>query len=90
MFIPLMLSCLLCAACAKKVETLSDGKPGYKVYCEMFEDRCFADIERLCKDKSYMIVSEHSNIIRPPLGWPENTGNWRFSSRWWKEVRCMP
>lgn len=86
--VSIFLCLALCSACAKQKATLADGKPGYKVHCEMFEERCFDEIRLLCGDKSYTLVAERESIVRPPLGWIDRGGNWKFSSRFWKEVRC--
>ncbi|MCL1985809.1 MAG: hypothetical protein FWG59_05110 [Betaproteobacteria bacterium] len=89
----LALLCVLgCAACAKQMTTLSDGQPGYAVYCDTYRERCLDDIARLCRGKSYMIVTERSREHIPPLGKPPDTGGvfLTFNSRYWMEVRCDP
>jgi len=83
-----LLCSLVCAGCARPLKTLSDGQPGYDVYCETFRERCLHDIALVCKEKSYMIVTERSREHTPPLGWPDNGGPLLFNSRYWMEVRC--
>jgi hypothetical protein len=78
----------LCSACAKPLTALSDGKPGYKVYCDANRERCVAEMERLCGDRGYELVSERASEIRPPLGWIDAGGVLKFNSRYWMEVRC--
>lgn len=88
--IPLLLLCAaLCAACAKKEVMLSDGGPGYKVYCDSYRERCVADMERMCGEKGYAVVSERAEETRPPLGSIDTGGTWKFNSRYWIEMRCQ-
>jgi hypothetical protein len=88
----LVLICsLVCAACAKPLTTLSDGRPGYAVYCDTVRTRCMDEIALLCRDKSPMIVSERAQEVSLPIGWIETGGPLpKFNSRYWMEVRCDP
>jgi hypothetical protein len=89
MFALVLLCSLLCAACAKPLTTLSDGNPGYAVYCDTVRTRCIDDIERLCRGKGYMIVSERAQESTQPLGWIDSGGvSSKFNSRYWMEARC--
>jgi len=84
-----LLCCLGCAACAKQMTTLSDGQPGYAVYCETVRERCLDEIARLCRGQNSMIISERAQEHRPPLGWIDNGAVLpKFNSRYWMEVRC--
>jgi hypothetical protein len=86
----LALLCILaCAACAKPLTTLSDGRPGYAVNCETVRQRCLDEIALVCRDKGYMIVTERAQEIRQPLGWIDTGAvSAKFNSRYWMEVRC--
>ena len=86
-----LLCSLVCAGCAKPLTTLSDGQPGYAVYCDTVRTRCMDEIALLCKDKSYMIISERAREVSLPIGWVD-TGAvlHKFNSRYWMEVRCEP
>jgi hypothetical protein len=87
----LVLVCALaCFSCAKKVVTLSDGEPGYAVYCDTVRTRCMDEIAYLCRGKSYMIVSERAQEEHVPIGWIDSGGLLKFNSRYWMEVRCIP
>jgi hypothetical protein len=84
-----LLCSLACAACAKQLTTLSDGQPGYAVNCETVRQRCFDEIALLCRDKSYMIVTERAQEWRLPLDWIDTGAvHPKFNSRYWMEVRC--
>jgi len=86
-----LLCVLVCASCAKKLTTLSDGRPGYAVYCDTLRTRCMDEIALLCRDKSYMIISERAQEVSVPLGWIDTGGVFpKFNSRYWMEVRCDP
>ena len=85
------LCALVCTSCAKQLTTLSDGKPGYAVHCETVRTRCMDEIALLCRDKSYMILSERAQEVSVPLGWIDAGGVFpKFNSRYWMEVRCDP
>jgi hypothetical protein len=86
-----LLCSLVCVACAKPLKTLSDGRPGYAVYCDTVRTRCMDEIALLCKDKNYMIISERAQEY-PQLSTWVDTGavSNRFNSRYWMEVRCDP
>jgi hypothetical protein len=88
----LILVCsLVCASCAKPLTTLSDGQPGYAVYCDTLRTRCMDEIALLCQGKSPMIVSERAQEVSVPLGWIDTGGVFpQFNSRYWMEVRCEP
>ena len=86
-----LLCSLVCAACAKQLTTLSDGRPGYAVNCETYRERCMHEIALLCRDKNYMIVTERAQEVSAPLGWIDTGGVFpKFNSRYWMEVRCDP
>ena len=86
-----LLCALLCASCAKKVTTLSDGKPGYAVHCETVRQRCMDEIALLCRGKSHMIVTERAQEVFLPLDWIDTGAvHHKFNSRYWMEVRCDP
>jgi len=79
----------VCAGCARPLVTLSDGEPGYAVYCETFRKRCMEDIARLCRGKSYMIVKERAQESNLPIDWVDTGASHPvFNSRYWMEVRC--
>ena len=80
---------LICMACAKPLKTLSDGQPGYAVSCDTARTRCIDEITRLCRGKSYIIVMERAQEVRPDIDWVD-TGAVRpkFNSRYWMEARC--
>ena len=82
----LVFLCILaCASCARPLKTLSDGRLGYAVYCEVSRVPCMHDIALLCRDKSYMMISERADEVRPegvPVDRP------LFHNRYWMEVRC--
>ena len=85
------LCALACASCAKQLTTLSDDKPGYAVYCDTVRTRCMDEIALLCRDKSYMIVSERAQEVFLPPDWIDTGGvHPKFNSRYWMEVRCAP
>ena len=81
---------LVCAACAKPLTTLSDGQPGYAVYCDTVRTRCMDEIARLCQGKSPMIVSERAQEVALPRNWSDVGQVATFNSRYWMEVRCDP
>jgi hypothetical protein len=81
---------LVCAACAKPLTTLSDGRPGYAVYCDTLRTRCMDEIAILCKGKSPMIVSERAQEVGLPADWIDTGQVAKFNSRYWMEVRCDP
>ena len=86
----LALCAVLCAGCAKKMTTLSDGQPGYAIYCENNQERCFEDIRRTCgTGRDYATVSERAREVNLPLGWID-VGAPRpdFNSQYWMEIRC--
>jgi hypothetical protein len=86
-----LLCALACVSCAKKLTTLSDGRPGYAVHCETLRSRCMDEIALLCRDKSYMIISERAQEVALPLGWVDTGAVLpKFNSRYWLEVRCDP
>jgi len=71
------------------MKTLSDGEPGYAVYCETVQQRCIDEITRLCRGKSHIIISERASEVRPPLDWVDTGGpHRRFNSQYWMEMRC--
>jgi hypothetical protein len=86
----LVLVCsFVCAGCAKPLTTLSDGQPGYAVYCETFRNRCVEEIARLCRGKSHTIVTERARESNLPIGWVDTGApHPQFNSRYWMEVRC--
>ena len=87
----LVLICsLVCAACAKPLTTLSDGRPGYAVYCDTVRTRCMDEIDLLCQGKSPMIVSERAQEVGLPADWIDTGQVAKFNSRYWMEVRCDP
>ncbi len=88
----IILAALFCVAgCAKPQRVaLSDGSQGYKIYCDTVRDRCTEDMERICGNRGYNIVSERSDEIAPPLGWIDSGGTRRVNSRYWIEMRCNP
>jgi len=76
-------------ACAKPLKTLSDGQPGYAIYCDTVRTRCIDEITRLCRGKSYMIVTERAQEIRQDIDWVDTGAvNPKFNSRYWMEARC--
>ena len=86
-----LLCALVCVSCAKKLTTLSDGKPGYAVHCETLRTRCMDEIKLLCRDASYMIISERAQEVSLPPDWIDTGGvSSKFNSRYWMEVRCDP
>jgi hypothetical protein len=85
-----LLCALACAACAKPLTTLSDGKPGYAVYCDTLRTRCLDEIALLCRDKSPMLISERAQEVSLPADWIDTGGLAKFNSRYWMEVRCDP
>ena len=86
-----ILTCVLvCASCAKKLTTLSDGKPGYAVNCETLRTRCMDEIALLCRDQSYMMISERAQEVSLPRDWIDTGAVAKFNSRYWMEVRCDP
>jgi len=84
------LCALVCASCAKPLKTLSDGKPGYAVHCETVRTRCMNEIALLCRDSSYLIVSERAQEVSLPRGWIDTGAVAKFNSQYWMEVRCDP
>ena len=90
-FALVLLCVLVCVSCAKKLTTLSDGKPGYAVHCETLRTRCMKEITLLCRDSSYMIISERAQEVHLHPDWIDTGGvDPRFNSRYWMEVRCDP
>ena len=90
-FALILLCSFVCAACARPLTTLSDGKPGYAINCEAFRERCMRDIKLLCRDKNYMIVSERAQEIHMPFNFSDTGATHpKFNSRYWMEVRCDP
>ena len=82
---------LACMACARPLQTLSDGQPGYAVNCDTVRERCLKEISLICQGKSYYIISERAQEHRPPLGWTDSGSLLpKFNSRYWMEVRCDP
>ena len=80
---------LVCMACAKPLQTLSDGQPGYAIYCDTVRTRCIDEITRLCRGKSYMIVTERANEVHQDLSWVDTGAvHPKFNSRYWMEARC--
>jgi hypothetical protein len=78
-----LLCALACSSCARQMTTLSDGQPGYVVYCEVTREFCMDEIIRLCRNKSYMLVSERAREVRPEGFWDR-----RFNNQYWMEARC--
>ena len=87
-FMCIALCCLMCAACARKESMLSDGRPGYRVTCDTLRERCVADMDMICGERGYEVVSERADEVRLPLGWIDVGSTWRFNSRYWIEMRC--
>jgi len=86
-----LLCALVCVSCAKKLTTLSDGRPGYAVNCETVRSRCMSEIKLLCRDSSYMIISERAQEVSLDPDWIDTGGvHPKFNSRYWMEVRCNP
>ena len=89
MFALALLCSLACTACAKPLQTLSDGRPGYAIHCETVRTRCIDEITRLCRGKGYVILTERAREISQDLDWVDTGGvNPKFNSRYWMEARC--
>ena len=91
MLVLVLVFSLASVGCAKQLTTLSDGQPGYAVYCDTARTRCMDEIAFLCKDKSYMIITERAQEVSLPIGWVDTGAVLdKFNSRYWMEVRCDP
>ena len=86
MFAFVLLCSLVCVACARPMKTLSDGQPGYAISCDKVRTRCTDEIARLCRGKSYMIVTERAQEINPS-GVLEGVHR-AYNNFYWMEVRC--
>ena len=81
-----LLCSLVCTACSKPLKTLSDGRPGYVITCDKVQTRCIDEITRLCRGKSFIIVTERAQEINP-AGVLEGVHR-AYNNLYWMEARC--
>ena len=81
-----LLCSLICMACAKPLKILSDGKPGYAISCDKVWTRCIDEITRLCRGKSFTVVTERAWEINPQ-GVLEGVRR-GYNNLYWIEARC--
>jgi len=83
-FALVFLCSLSCVACARPLNTLSDGQPGYIITCDTLLERCLNEIKLACRGKSYTIIAERDQEFFSNGNW----GSRRFHNWYTVEARC--